>query len=225
MAAVISVLPEFKGFAAEYDPNSNPFFEAICVDNLRKIKTVELGKQLLAGIENATPQSRSTFPLGVNVILRPLLNGMQYNQSGLKPLKNWGATGAPFKLAGMVKSEHPGHNLTRKQENGAVVDCPFWKDGTSANEAVDKSATINKKGTVCHVTFSNAQFMTSKGESCVSFIVLAHELIHSLHCLQGVHAGDQEELLTSGEGVYSDEPMSEAAFRNAFGMKKRSAYF
>jgi hypothetical protein len=223
MAETRVVLPEFPGFAVQYDLMANPFFEPIVVETLRKIKTVELGKTLLTGINAADPKFRGDFPVGINVIIKPLVAGMQYNQSGYKPTKTWGSGGA-FKVVGMVASSLAGHNLKR-QVGDKTVDCPFWKDGTSANMAVNTAFTGKDQGTVCYVTFSNAQFMTSKGEPCQPYIVLAHELIHSLHCLEGKHAGADEELLTSGEGKYADEPMSEAAFRRAFRLASRAAYY
>ncbi|HEX7760610.1 MAG TPA: M91 family zinc metallopeptidase [Caulobacteraceae bacterium] len=224
MAEILETLPEFAGFAVSYDPSANPFFKPIVVETLRKINSVPVGKTLLAGIQAARPQSRGDFPPSINVILKPLPSGMQYNQSGTKPVKQWG-DGGSFKVTGMATSAAAGHNLTLTNADGTTTPCPFWKDGTSANEAVDQTATGGGRGTVCRVTFSNAQFMTSKGEPCSPIIVLAHELIHSLHCLQGVHAGDKEELWTAGEGVYSEEPMSEAAFRRAYGLPPRAAYY
>lgn len=221
------VLPEFPGFAVEYDINANPFFEPIVVESLRKIKSVAVGKSLLSRIAVANPQYRGDFPDGINVILTPMVNGMQYNQSGFKPQKEWLEQGA-FKVTGMTPSLASGHNLKRtvtKNGNEEEIDCPFWKDGTSANLAVDPSFTNGGRGTVCMVRFSNAQFMTSKGEPCAAFIVLAHELIHSMHCLEGTHAGSDEELWTSGEGKYEGDPMTEAAFRRAFGLAKRAAYY
>jgi hypothetical protein len=54
--------------------------------------------------------------------------------------------------------------------------------------------------------------------------VLAHELIHSLHCLNGVQAGENEELWTTGLGAYADEPMSEQKFRAAFAIGDQLQY-
>lgn len=73
--------------------------------------------------------------------------------------------------------------------------------------------------------YTNAQIVTSKGEATQSFIVLAHELIHSLHHVTGTRRDTDEELWTTGLGKYSDEPMSENKIRDQFGIKLREAYY
>ena len=73
---------------------------------------------------------------------------------------------------------------------------------------------------------SNAQIITSKGEEAHPYIVLAHELIHSLHCLEGTKVDSaDEELSTTGLGKFADNPMTENKFRAAFGLALRTQYY
>jgi hypothetical protein len=67
--------------------------------------------------------------------------------------------------------------------------------------------------------------MTTKGEKTDPYIVLAHELIHSLHCLEGTSANTDEELWTTGIDKYANNQMSENAFRTAFGLPLRTQYY
>ncbi len=74
--------------------------------------------------------------------------------------------------------------------------------------------------------FTNVQVVTRRGEKAEPYVVLAHELIHSLHCLQGIKMdGRDEELWTTGLGKYENNPMSENVFRAQFGLAKRQRYF
>ncbi len=66
---------------------------------------------------------------------------------------------------------------------------------------------------------------TSKGETMFSFITLAHELIHSLHHVTGTRKDEDEELWTTGIGMYIDEPMSENGIRKEFAMSLRIEYY
>lgn len=54
--------------------------------------------------------------------------------------------------------------------------------------------------------------------------MVTHELMHSLHCLAGTHADGDEEIKTTGIEKYADWPMSENAFRKAFGLDLRKSY-
>jgi len=108
----------------------------------------------------------------------------------------------------------------------APKGCPFYIVGGSQNAALDPTASDNGKGTVCTMYFTNAQVVTTKGESTVPYIVLAHELIHSYHCLNGIKKdGPDEELWTSGIGQFDKEPLSENVIRGQLKMKLRVDYF
>jgi hypothetical protein len=214
MSEVLEVLPDFVGFAVRYDTAKNPFFRAIVVENLRKLATVSAGKSLLSSIAAAAPRSRGTFPPSVNVICVPTL--INFTQSGFKREVTYGEGGLQT-ITGMTPSDRP---------QFSPPGCPFWIAGGSNNEAVDQSATSNAIGTVCTMRFSNVQIITSKGERADPYIVLAHELIHSLHCLQGIKIdGQDEELWTTGIGRYANNPMSENAFRSQFGVPLRTQYY
>ena len=118
MAETISVLPEFPGFAVQYDSASNPFFSAIMVENLRKLKSVALGKSLLEQIAAAQPKHRGTFPLGVNVMCVPF--HMRYIESGFRTTSTY--IDNKQVLDGMKPSPNKEHNPD---------GCPFHKVGSS----------------------------------------------------------------------------------------------
>lgn len=208
----VTPLPGFPGFAVEYNPADNPYFKSIMVENLAKLKTVALGKELLKLIGDAKPGSRGTFPNGINVICRPFK--ARYIQVGFKPAYAPGETGGT--RSAMAPSAHPAHN---------VAGSNFHCYGSSLNMAVDQTETaVGKRGTVCYMDFSNAQIIASGGEKAYPHIVLAHELIHSYHCLYAIHADSEEERKTTGIGAYANERMSENGFRKAFNLPLRAAY-
>src|SRR4051812_31155132 len=145
MAEVLEVLPDFDGFAVKYDPNKNPFFRAIIVENLRKLATVSAGKSLLSSIATARPRSRGDFPPSVNVVCVP--THINFTQSGFKRDVMYGQGGSQT-ITGMTPSDRP---------QFSPQGCPFWIAGGSSNEAVDQMATSNATGTVCKMRFSNVQ--------------------------------------------------------------------
>lgn len=202
------LLSGFPGFAVAYDSSANPFFKAIMVENLTLLKRVALGEKLLKLIGDAAPQSRGDFPAGVNVMCRPYK--MRYVQSGNKLTYSKGSD----QLDDLAPSAHPAHN---------IKGCPFHKYGSSRNLAVDQTQTA-KNGTVCYMDFANNQVLESNGAITWPHIVLAHELIHSYHCLYGMHAGADEERKTTGIDEFSDEEFSENAFRAAYKLPRRNAY-
>lgn len=207
MAELTEVLPEFEGFAVCYDPGANPFFKAIFVENMRLIKSVAVGVTLLKLIEDASPTFRGDFPTGVNVMAKP--QKVKYVESGHKPY-----------FGGLTAVSGPG-----SEKYDAPANCNHYIIGSSANAAKSPTHSTNGQGSVCDMMFTNAQFMNSRGEALRAHIVLAHELIHSYHCLYGIKKQDDEELWTSGIGVYSTETMSENVFRDQFNLTRRTAYY
>lgn len=214
---VLEVLRDFPGFAVRYDAAAQPFFKPIVVDNLRLLKSVTVGQKLLKLIEDARPRSRDDFPDGVNVIVER--QEMTVVQSGYR--RDFANDGSRVILA----SAEPKH---------APPGCPFWKVGGSANEAKDPIAACDDRGSVCIMKFTSTEVFTNKGEATKPFIVLAHELIHSWHCLYGIRKdGPDEELWTTGIGNYEKHPwnprndidISENIFRDEFGIKRRERYF
>ncbi len=221
MSAVNSKLPDFPGFAVQYNPKDKPYFRSMVVEDLRRIATKEIGRELLKRIANARPRARSAranasaelkaikFSKGINVVVIP--SAVQFTQSGQK---------MAYTGVGMQQSLQPSaaahHN---------IEGCPFHIAGGSSAEAVDPTADSDGTGTVSLMRYTNAQIITSKGESTSSFIVLAHELIHSLHHVTGTTKNDGEELWTTGLGIYSNELMSENAFRKMFGLAPRVDYY
>ena len=128
MAEVEDTLASFSGFAVKYDPDKNPFFKAIIEENLKKISSTELGKNLLASIAAAKPASRGQFPQGVNVTFVPV--HINFTQSGFKRDVIYGDGGSQT-IVGMTETENPKFK---------PAGCPFWIAGASANVAVDQTA-------------------------------------------------------------------------------------
>ncbi len=221
MGAISVKLQEFPGFGVQYDPSAKPFFVSNVLEDLRRISSKEIGRELLKLIAQARPRARSAppnaneeakkikFSKGINVVMVP--TSVQFTQSGYK--MDW--TGR-----GMEKSLKPS---TRAEHN--LDNCPFHIAGGSCAEALNIMAAGDGTGTVSIMKYTNAQIVTGKGEATSSFIVLAHELIHSLHHVTGTRKENDEELWTSGIGIYSDELMTENTFRKMFGLPPRVAYY
>jgi hypothetical protein len=220
MPIVSNKLPEFPGFAVRYDPNTKPFFQSMVLEDLRRIKSKDIGKKLLEDIAAARPRARAApananaearaivFEAGINVVMVP--TSMEYTQSGFK---------MAFTGVGVEKSLKPS---TAASHN--IADCPYHPAGGSCAEAADITAAGDGTGTVSIMKYTNAQILTGKGEATQSFIVLAHELIHSYHHVTGTRRDNGEEDWTTGIGVYAAEPMTENAVRAAFGLKLREKY-
>jgi len=220
MPVVSNKLPEFPGFAVRYDANAKPFFQSMVLEDLRRINSKPIGKKLLEDIAAARPRARVAgassnaaakeiiFEAGVNVVMVP--TSMEYTQSGFK---------MAFTGVGVEKSLKPSAAASHN-----VKDCPFHPAGGSCAEAADITAAGDGTGTVSIMKYTNAQILTGKGEATHSFIVLAHELIHSYHHVMGTRRDDGEEDWTTGIGVYAAEPMTENAVRAAFGLKLREKY-
>jgi hypothetical protein len=206
LAEVTEVLPDFDGFGVCYDTAANPYFKAIFVENIRLIQSVRVGKKLLKLIADARPKFRGTFPIGINVMAKP--QKIKYIQSGHLPY-----FGAIMKAPdGVTKYDAP-------------RGCNHYLVGSSANAAINPIDSTNSQGSVCDMMFTNAQFISSRGEQIRPHIVLAHELIHSYHCLYGIKKNDDEELWASGIGKYDQEPISENVFRKQFKIPLRTEYY
>ena len=220
MSTTRAKLPEFPGIAVQYDPKQKPFFVSNVLEDLRRIATKVIGKTLLSSIATARPRARAAmattgeearkvkFDTGINVVIVP--TSMEYTQSGFK----MAFTGVGVEKS-LKASAHASHN---------VPGCPYHPAGGSCAEAIDIIAAGNATGTVSLMKYTNAQILTGKGEATQSFLVLAHELIHSLHHVTGTRKDAGEEDWTSGIGVYSNELMTENTFRKMFGIKLREAY-
>jgi hypothetical protein len=216
MAIYPQKLAEFPGFGLYFDPEASPYFRTMVTDDLRKIKSKSIGAGLLVLIAGARPRFRTiengppeacaiSFPDGVNVMFTP--TSMAFMQSGYRKSVN-----------GLVASKKPAHNPD---------GCPFYpSNGGQGCRAVagNVKAAEDGSGCVSLLHYTNAQCLTAKGETTHSFIVLAHELIHSLNQLYGRKHPKDEELRTTGLGIYKDEERSENKFRAAFGLPLRIDY-
>lgn len=211
MAEATEMVPNFAGIAVKFDTAKNPFFRPIVEEALKKIASCATGKLLLEKIGKAKPKSRADFGVGVNVTVVP--QPVSFVQAGHK--QTWAASGGMDKT--LVASADPRHS---------PKDCPFYLLGGSQNAAKDPTASGNKDGSVCTMYFTNVQVITSKGEATQPYIVLAHELIHSYHCVTGIRLdGPNEELWTTGIGAYATEAISENAIRGELGLPLRAEYF
>ncbi|HEX8716862.1 MAG TPA: M91 family zinc metallopeptidase [Gemmatimonadaceae bacterium] len=211
MAELVENLAAFPTISVQYDPAANPFFRPIVVEALDRINSCAAGKQLLKNIAEAKPASRADFPQGVNVMVMP--QPVSFVTSGYK--QAWVPGGGMTKT--LEKSPDPRHV--------AANGCPFYILGGSLNAAKDPSASTNKTGSVCKMLFTNVQVVTTNGEKSQPAIVLAHELIHSWHCLTGIKKdGPDEEQWTTGLGKFATEPLCENVIRTQLGVQPRNAY-
>jgi Effector protein len=227
VARVTKAFDDYPGIGVCYDPNTKPFFEITLLEDLRLLSSKPLSTLLLTGIGAATPVNRRVsanlgaelrdivFSRGVNVMCVP--TSMQFIQSGSAFEGFYGASG--FVATGLKTSSRAAHNPD---------GCTFYSSGGSYAEAADPAFSGDGQGTVSIMHYTNAQtFSQGSGEreATHSHIVLAHELIHSLHHLTGTRneAGEEEEW-TTGIGRFSDEAMSENKIRQEFGLPLRQAY-
>jgi hypothetical protein len=227
MAKVNTVLPDFPGFAVEYDPNEKPYFKSQVVEALRLISSKDIGVELLSKIAKARPQKRVAagymsqeikdvfFPAGINVVVVP--TSINYVQGGMKMAYGPGSDVRD----NLVPSSHPFHN---PKKNDKLCRYYTGEGGSTAKALGEGSSDSDGTGCISLMRFTNAQFMTRKGESTHAFIVLAHELIHSYHHVYGIRHRTDEEQKTTGIGKYRDERISENAFRKAFGLSPRGSY-
>lgn len=199
MPEITEVLPDFDMMSVRYDPAKKPYFRVQLVEELRRIQSCAAGKTLLQLIKDAKPKSRADFPVDTNVMCVP--QEVTFVQSGFKR--------EYIPNSGGKQTLNPSIDPRHSPEG-----CPFYRLGGSKNAAKDPVASTNGQGSVCTMYFTNAELLTSKGEKAYPFIVLAHELIHSYHCLYGIKKdGKDEELWTTGIGVFADEKLTENVFR------------
>ncbi len=234
MSTVNTVLPEFRGFAVQYDPTIKPYFMTSVIEQLRIIVSKPLGKELLDDIADAQPIHRTAgsgsddlkdiqFPLGINVVVVPAMgkDAVQLSQSGFKLGYR---PGTAIKDV-LVPSDNAFHNATYKRSDGQVELCSYHADeGGSNAEAFNKQHSSDGQGTVSVMKFTNAQIMTRKGEPALPFMVLAHELIHCLHHVTGTTFNLNEEPRTVGFPPYDTEKYTEQKFRAAFNKDARKTY-
>lgn len=233
MASVNSVLPEFPGFAVQYDPAMKPYFVTSVVEAMRIVVSKPIGASLVAEIAAARPSFRTPgatsklgdiqFPIGINVVVVPAVGGdaVTWSQSTMK--MGYGA-GSDVKNV-LVPSSHEYHNQTYRRTDGTTEVCAYhMDDGGSVAEAYDVNHTTDGQGTVSVMKFTNAQIQTRKGEKSWPFIVLAHELIHCLHHVTGTKLEMNEEPRSVGFPPYDTETYTEQKFRAAFNLPPRNMY-
>jgi len=218
-------LGSHPGIGLQYAASADHvLFYKMVVDDLWQIRSKPLGKTLLDRIATARPRTKTTqanrnaetesfaFSPGTNVVITPTtISHMQssYRQGAF--------IGSSTTNREVVASNAPQHN---------VQHLPFYRLNGSYTEAADGDAADDKTGSVSIIRYSNATTKVEGGVLTPSFIVLAHELIHSLHHLTGsrLRDGNEEERRTTGIGAYANDELTENAFRQAFGLPLRLDY-
>ena len=187
----------WTGIKIQYEESANPYFEIIAKEVLGLIASKPVGLKLLTDIGKQSPQVNDGLPPGCTVLIVPTDERKFYdNTDGIR---------APRDKRVMVPSGLSG------SKNASLC-------------AVASGETA--RGSACKLYFNNTIRMTSKGETTYPFIVMAHELIHSLHCLQGGRKdGKPEELCTTGIGDYAGEEITENKIRAEHGLPERTEYF
>jgi hypothetical protein len=214
----ITTLTEFPGFAVNFDQTKNPMFVLTVTETLRQIKKRPCGKRLLHLIGNAVPQYRPHgFPFTINVLIKPA-SDVEYYPDGFH-VPSWKA-GNPVRFPGLPK--------VVQSLNGTNVICKNFRAGQGCyNLATDQLHSENCTGCVCEVVFSNAIMLGSGGDHTRADITLAHELVHSYHCLYGqkLPNGTDEEQKTTGLGQWaSTDYITENLYRSQAGVPERTRY-
>jgi len=207
---VTKPLPAFPGIILRYEEGENPNFEIICVEALTRLKEFNVGIRILALIADSAPESvpndqeAPDFPreFGCKVLMIPTHERVMI-QDGYRRV--WG-------------------NLV--PTNGPPGLRPFNPSPLSGScNAAASPAEASAGGSVCTVRFNNTIMKTSQGEMTTPFVVLGHELIHSVHALYGETLdGRAEELRTTGLEQFSREELSENKLRLEAGLQLRTQY-
>ena len=209
----------YPGLELQYPSGSSPFVRKCLGEDLGRIASQPIGKDLLRRIAAAHPATRSgsnggattrdiKFDRGINVIFVPTT--MEYVQSGHKKTHLPGSMDKT-----LTPTSDPRHNLAGRT---------FTPIGGCCAIALDVAAASNGTGSVSVVQYTGAQTFTRANEDTYSFIVLAHELIHALHHVTGTTREEDEEEATTGLGQYAQAMLTENAFRQAFGLPQRQQY-
>ena len=201
---------------------SNDFltFHGSVAADLARIESRPVGKALLRAINRSHPSVRHVthftdrnpetsevvFDQGVKVVIIP--KPMNYIQSGYRLGFGPGSTVRDV----LEPSFNPAHSPPGRR---------FYRADGCNTEAADVNASGDGSGSVAIVRYSNAHMDVVGGVVTPSFIVLAHELIHALHFLEGVRDPVDEENLTRGIGVHSRLAITERAIRDEWGLPAR----
>jgi hypothetical protein len=205
MTQVSKTLPNYQGFAVDYDESQDPFFEVTVKETLAKIKQTATGALLLTKIASSSPSFISSSVATAKVVISP---------PGDRKLTPRGKI-----VMGGQLHDHPGMyaaDVRHSRPSGT---------GDTSHLSNDQTSASNGSGCTCTVYFTNRVGQTSKGESAPPWLMLAHELVHCLHSLEGTKKdGIEEEYFTVGLNDYAKEPITENAFRNDAGMPARTSY-
>jgi len=217
---------EFKGFGFNYDPQQQPFFKALCKENLRLLARLAIGRRLLAAIKEANPVFRlNSYPAGVNVVLQPPLN-KQWSTPGLGAMS--GNVTDQQKFDQFSAARNPGNFMlepdARRLGGGKFI--PGMNAKTALQED-DRTAASDGTGSTATLFYSNTEILSDTGTWFIPHVTMGHELIHCLHSVRGEMDPDnrQEEYATVGIKGYEDNEFTENKIRQEAGYPLRTKYF
>jgi len=213
----IRKLAGYAGIGIEYTQTKNPFFEALVLENMRKIEQLKTGKTLLQLIAQAKPKTRDkNFPVGVNVVFRPPFE------------KILSAPGMKRSFAGGMRLDDPvKYDAWKNKNQGQLI--PTLGAKTSAEPTTKQGGAEHSPsvGCTCWVNYSNIEILSKDGTWHVPHIAMAHEMIHCWHSLNGLSNPDmrQEEYQTVGIKGFDSLPVTENKIRFESGIQLRTKYF
>jgi Effector protein len=212
----------YPGFAVEYTPESDPYFECIVCGALAEIRKLTAGQKLLAAIAGVNPGVRGDgsngFARGVNITIHPLETKVNIVHKGVQYPTN------TSDRATNMQNEVLNWNLAQDFKRAGTNT--LRRGGGNSHMAADSPASGNGTGSVAKVHFTNAIRTMDSGLEAPPFVGLAHELIHALHSLKGEKKANtnEEESRTVGMNEYADEALSENAIRAEAKLTLRTKY-
>ena len=212
----IKKLSNYPGIGIDYDQSKNPFFEALVLENIRKIQALKTGQTLLDLIAQAKPKTRSnTFPEGINVVFRPPFEKV-LNAPGMKRSFSGG-----MQLVDQSKYD------AWKGGQGQLIPSLGAKTSAEPTTKQGGADTTPSVGCTCWVNYSNIEILSKDGTWHIPYIAMAHELIHCWHTLNGLSNPDmkQEEYQTVGIKGFESLPVTENKLRAEASLPIRKKYF
>lgn len=216
---------EFKGFAFNFDQAKDPFFKALCKENLRLLAGLKIGKRLLKAIRDAKPAYRvKNYPSGVNVVLQPPL-ARGWSTPGLSA--RTGRITDQTKFDAFNEARNPANHIfepnPERRRGGKLV--PGISAKTSLQED-NRVAATDGTGSTATLFYSNTEILSDSGTWFIPHVTMGHELIHCLHSLRGEMKSDDriEEYFTVGIKGY-DYEFTENKIRQEAGFPLRTKYF
>jgi hypothetical protein len=228
---VIEKLKDYPGIglreiSRKSDPKGyNPFFKSNVLSYLAKINQKPTGRMLIEAIGRCKPGDKfNAFPKGINVVIRPpdadVLMKPGLMMSDDEPI---------YKPLG-GKEAYNTWMIAAPGERGALV--PLLRSKAQTIPATRAAACCNTEGasgvgSQCQLRYSNREMLSKSGTWLPAEIIMAHELIHCLHCLTGTRdpKDNVEEWKTTGIKGYEDLDITENKIRAELDYPARTKYF